>query len=231
MLVTSWTCALPDGRTSEELAVQIDESRGARVLVLPALFDEANKLRRQTVEVMRRLDLAGIDTFLPDLPGMNESLVALDSLSLLDWTAAAVAAGRHCNATHVLTWRGGAILAPANLPGWQYAPVDGAKQLRAMLRARTISAREAGRAEKLADLQELGRTNGVELAGWQLSASMFSTLESAEPVSAPRQVEIAQSDLSGTGLWLRAEPDENPEQADRLADIIARSLDADGTDA
>lgn len=224
MLVTSWTCALPDGRTSEELAVQIDENRDARVLVLPALFDEANKLRRQAVEVMRRLDLAGIDSFLPDLPGMNESLVPLDSLSLTDWTAATDAAGQHCNATHVLTWRGGAILAPASLPGWQYAPVGGAKLLRSMLRARTISAREAGREETLAELQELGRTQGIELAGWQLSAAMFSALETAEPVSASRQVTIAQSDLGGTSLWLRAEPDENPEQADALAEIIARSL-------
>jgi len=34
-------------------------------------------MRRFTVEVMRRLDNAGIDSFLPDLPGGNESSQAL----------------------------------------------------------------------------------------------------------------------------------------------------------
>lgn len=227
MLVTSWTCALPDGRTSEELAVQIDENRDSRLLVLPALFDEANKLRRQTVEVMRRLDQSGIDTLCPDLPGMNESMVALNTLSLADWAEAAAAAAAHFKATHILTWRGSALLAPADLPGWQYAPVGGAKLLRSMLRARTISSREAGREEKLADLQALGRAKGIDLAGWQLSAAMFSALEEAEPVSAPQQQTIPQPELSGTGLWLRAEPDESPEQAAVLAGIIARSLSPD----
>lgn len=231
MLVTSWTCALPDRRTSEELAVQIDENRDARLLVLPALFDEANKLRRQTVEVMRRLDQSGIDTFCPDLPGMNESMVALNTLSLPDWAVAAAAAAAHFNATHVLTWRGGALLAPATLPGWHYAPVGGAKQLRSMLRARTISAREAGREEKLADLQALARAEGIELAGWQISAPMFSALEEAEPVSAPQQQVVPQQELGGTGLWLRAEPDESPEQANALAHIISRALGTNEADA
>ena len=43
------------------------------------MFDEANKLRHFTIELMRRLDTAGIDTFLPDLPGCNESLAPLEA--------------------------------------------------------------------------------------------------------------------------------------------------------
>ena len=49
----------------------------------PALFDEANKLRRRhTVEVIRRLDAAGIDCLLPDLPGCGESLSPLAEQTL-----------------------------------------------------------------------------------------------------------------------------------------------------
>ena len=50
-MIAAWTA--PDG--GEEYAVAFDRGRARRVLVLPALFDEANKLRHFTVEVMRRL--------------------------------------------------------------------------------------------------------------------------------------------------------------------------------
>ena len=61
--------------------------------MLPAWFDEGNKLRHFTVEVMRRLDGAGIDSFLPDLPGCNESLAPLEQQTLESWrTEAAEAA-------------------------------------------------------------------------------------------------------------------------------------------
>lgn len=231
MLVSTWNCSLPSKGTSEELLVSFDQARSIRLLILPALFDEANKLRRQTVEVMRRLDLSGIDTFLPDLPGMNDSTVALKKLSFTDWQDAAKAAAAKFESTHVLTWRGGALIAPQHLPGWRYAPLKGAKQLRSMLRARTISAREAGKEEKIADLQEVGRRDGIELAGWELGANMFAALEDAIPHPSERQTDIEQSDLGGTGLWLRAEPDEDPEQADALAGIIAIALDSAGAAA
>jgi hypothetical protein len=86
------------------------------VLVLPAWFDEGNKLRHFTVEVMRRLDGSGIDTILPDLPGCNESLVPLDAQTLDTWRSAAVAASRRFSATHVLSVRAGAMLSPDALP-------------------------------------------------------------------------------------------------------------------
>lgn len=226
MRVTSWTCTLPSGQKSDELAVTSNRGRAVRLLVLPALFDEANKLRRQTVEVMRRLDALDIDSFLPDLPGMNESLVPLDRVNLDDWRCAARLAAQQIAATHVLAWRGGALLAPEDLPGWSYAPLGGAKQLRSMLRARTISAREAGREEKITDLQEKAREHGLELAGWQLSATMFAQLDATNPPADETLSEISQSAVGGTGLWLRAEPDENPEQAETLANLIAANVGA-----
>ena len=194
------------------------------MLVLPALFDEANKLRRLTVEVMQRLDAAGIDSALPDLPGCNESRQPLDAQSLDHWRACAMAAAAHFSATHVLTLRGGVLTAPPEMPGWNYAPVAGRQVLRSMLRARTIAAREAGREETIEALQQLGRREGVELAGWPLGANLFAQLEDGAPQPDSAQVEIDQGTIGEGGLWLRAEPDEAPEQADALAAAVAMGI-------
>lgn len=226
--VTQWSCPLSTGESTQELAVQFDRRRECRLLVLPALFDEANKLRRQTVQTMRLLDEAGIDSFLPDLPGTNESLRPLNEQTLDFWRSTAKTAVAHFEATHVLAWRAGALLAPDDLPGWHYAPTSGAKQLRSMLRARSIASREAGKQETLSDLQELGRSEGIELAGWRLNAEMFATLESAAPNLSELQRDIAQRDIGGAGLWLRAEPDEDATQAAALAALIAGELTSNG---
>jgi hypothetical protein len=217
-----WPCPTPDGERRDELALVFDRGREHRLLVLPAWFDEANKLRRQTVEVMRRLDLSGIDSMLPDLPGCNESEMPLGVQTLDGWRAAAAASARHFRATNVLTIRAGALLAPDDLPGWAYAPIDGKRMLRSMLRARTIASREAGRAERSEDLLVLAREHGIELGGWHLGAAMFRDLE--EAALNHGLVGIDQGALGGAGLWLRAEPDEDPEQADGLAALVAMGI-------
>ena len=223
-MIASWTITRADDAAGEELLVAFDQARPVRVLVCPAWFDEANKLRRFTVEVMRRLDKAGIDSFLPDLPGCNDSLAPLDTQTLGSWRDAMSAAAQAFGATHVLTVRAGALLAPAHLPGWHYAAQSGPKTLRGMIRARTIAAREAGREEKAEALLALGRSEGLVLGGWSLGAGMIRELEHAEPELAEGQSEIAQSALGGPGLWLRAEPDEDPRQSEALAAIIAGSV-------
>jgi len=217
-----WPCPAPNGERHDELALVFDRGRTQRLLVLPAWFDEANKLRRQTVEVMRRLDLSGVDSVLPDLPGCNESPAPLAEQTLESWRDAARAAATQFGATHVLTFRAGALLAPEGLPGWRYARTGGTKVLRSLLRARTIASREAGNAERTEDLQALARREGIELAGWRIGAEMFRALEEAEP--ATDLVDVDQATVGGSSLWLRAEPDEDPEQADALAAMIAIQL-------
>lgn len=223
-MIFTWNIADPDGGLAkEELVVGFDRGRPVRVLVLPAWFDEANKLRRFTLEVMRRLDNGGIDSLLPDLPGCNESLEPLEQQTLGSWREATKAAAEALGATHVLAIRAGALLAPDGLPGWHYAAQSGPKLLRGMVRARTIAAREAGNFETYEGLTALGRVAGLSLGGWSLGPAMVSELETAEPALAPGQSDIAQSILGGPGLWLRAEPDENAKQADCLAELVAQS--------
>jgi hypothetical protein len=224
-VIFTWNTPSPNsGTAAEEQVVGFDRQRPVRVLVLPAWFDEANKLRRFTIEVMRRLDRAGIDALLPDLPGCNESLAPLAEQTLEGWRAAAYAAAEALGATHVLAIRAGALIAPEGLPGWHYAPQSGPKLLRGMIRARTIAAREAGISETSEALLAIGRNDGLTLGGWTISAAMLRALESAEPTLSAGQAEITQAMVGGPGLWLRAEPDEDAGQADALAAIIASSL-------
>ena len=124
----------------------------------------------------------------------------------------------------MLTIRAGALLAPQGLPGWRYAPIGGRKVLRAMLRARTIAAKEAGAAERTEDLEAAARREGIDLAGWRLGAEMFAALESAEPDTALSEIE--QASLGGPGLWLRAEPGDDAAQAGALAAAVAGGIGA-----
>jgi exosortase A-associated hydrolase 1 len=216
-VISAW----PTPAGGEEQALAFDRGRDLRLLVLPALFDEANKLRHFTVELMRRLDAAGIDSCLPDLPGCNESLAPLDEQTLAGWGEAAQAAAAYFGATHVLSIRGGALCEPASLPALRYSPATGSSLLRAMLRARVLASKEAGIAEDREALIELGRREGLELVGYRPGPALIRELGSAEPSGGAALANIAQSDVGGAGLWLRAEPDHSSEQAEALAAIVA----------
>lgn len=217
----SWPCPLPGGAIAEEYALAVDRERARRLLIVPALFDEANRMRRFTVEVIRRLDGAGIDCFLPDLPGTNESLQHLVHQSADDWQDAMTSASRHFGATHVLGIRGGCLFTPAGLPGWHYAAVKGTNLLRQMIRARILAAREAGREEQRDALMAMALTDGIELAGYSMGSELVAGLQGLQPGNGSEILDIEQEMIGGSGLWLRAEPDENSDQADALAAVVA----------
>ena len=221
-----YPCPLPGGAAAQEYALTFDASRKYRVLIAPALFDEGHKLRRFTVEVMRRLDGAGIDCVLPDLPGLNESEQDLALIEPEDWRMALEAAARHFEATHVLALRGGGLVLPGKLGGWHYAPVKGASLLKTMLRARIIASREAGREETLDSLMDQGLAMRLELAGYSLSGEMLRQLGELVPGKQPGITAIEHELLGGGPLWLRAEADEDRAQADALAAIIAVGVEA-----
>ena len=222
MKPVSWPCPLGDGKTADEMALSFDQHRRWRLLIVPALFEESNRMRRFTAEVMRRLDSAGVDSFLPDLPGCNESLASLEPQTPQGWREAMAAAARHFRASHVLGIRGGALFMPEGLPGWRYAPLGGASALRQLLRARIVASREAGGSESQEALLAEGLEHGLELAGYRLSAEFIRQLQTLRPEVAPRQWDIDQDMLGGGGgLWLRAEPGDNRAQADALGAILA----------
>ena len=65
---------------------------------------------------------------------------------------------------------------------------------------------------------------GMELAGYRLSAEMFARLHELAPNEDIRLTAIDQELVGGSPLWLRAEPDEDADQADALAAVIAMGL-------
>lgn len=216
----------PFGDGDGEYALACDKNRRWRLLIIPALFDEGNKLRRFSVDLVRRFDAAGIDSFLPDLPGTNESLTALGTIAPASWHEAVGAAAAHFGATHALGIRGGALFVPTALPGWLYAPANGATLLRQLMRARMIASREAGREESQEMLFTQGREGGLELGGYALGAAMIRDFPSCVPPVSPHVATIEQDEVGGSGLWLRAEPDDDTNQADKLAALVAMGIKA-----
>ncbi|WP_246027471.1 hypothetical protein [Novosphingobium umbonatum] len=223
MPAATWPC--PSGYAAH--AVIMGPDTGSRLLIVPALFDEGHKLRRFTLEVMRRLVGAGLGCVLPDLPGLNESLAPLEAQTPETWRGAMAAAAAHFTCSHVLAMRGGCLVAP-DLPGWFYAPLAGANQQRQMLRARIITAREAGREETQDGLLAQGREQGLELAGYRLGAAFLQSFGALVPEAGNQISTISQDQLGGAGLWMRAEAGENAAQADALAAIVAVALKGQG---
>ena len=197
------------------------EGAAWRVLIVPALFEEANRTRRLLAETMRGLAARGVASVLPDPPGCNESLAPLALQDLASWRAAMTAAAAHFTAAHCLAVRGGALVAPA-LPGWRLEPT--AAVLRPLLRARTIAAREDGREETMAGLLETGRKAGLELAGYRLGPQLVCDLEIAELAQQRNQQTLTLDQLGGSALWLRSEPGEDAGLAEALAARIAADL-------
>jgi hypothetical protein len=211
------------------------DGAGPRVLIVPPLFEEANRMRRTLVLAMRALAERGVASLLPDLPGQNESLVATATVDLNQWRAALsdiVAA--EAGPVLVASVRGGALIDDGCRAAarWRLAPVAGANLLRTMLRARVASDREAGRESSIDGLiAEAGHTP-LLLTGNLLSPAMIAQLQDAEPVDAGRVRTVALGDapdmIVGTPLWLRAEPDEDRGMAAAMADSIEDWMGACG---
>lgn len=219
-MISSWPCPLRDGTVSEELIIRHGPEDAPALLIIPPLFAEHNLMRRQIVLLMQELADAGFHTILPDLPGCNESLEPLPRQTLAHWRAAMEVAIDQFGISSVLAIRSGALLAPENAAGFLYAPQSGAKLLRGMIRAQSLSSRESGTPQSSEDLLASGRTTGVCLGGWDIGSEMFRELEAAEPPSTQSYAEISQSQLDGGGLWLRAEPGEDEHQSAQLAKLI-----------
>ncbi len=227
MTPTVWPCPTPSGTTCPEQALCFEASGPVRLLIVPALFDEGNRMRRFTVEVQRRLarDHA-MTSILPDLPGTNESRTWLGQQDVESWRRAMSGCRDHFAATHALGLRGGCLFTPEGLPRLHYAPARGAAILRQMLRARILAAREAGREETREGLLETAHSEGIALNGYDLGAAFVRAFEPCEPD--PSVPILTQAALGGPGLWLRAEPSHDAAQADALARLIATTI-AGGT--
>jgi hypothetical protein len=194
---------------------------GPVALIVPPLFDEANRMRRTLVLTMRALSRLGMPSLLPDLPGQNDSPIATEDVTLSDWRSALAAiASAEGRPLIVASWRGGALIddAVACAAGWwRMAPVQGASIVKGMIRTRIAGDKEAGRASS-AEAIRAGAAHGpVELAGNLLSAAMLDALECAAPAAVEPLRQVTPADMGGSALWLRAEPGEDAAMAGAMA--------------
>ncbi|MBB5707175.1 hypothetical protein [Sphingopyxis panaciterrulae] len=198
----------------------------ATVLIVPPLFEEANRTRRTLVLAMRALAAEGLSALLPDLPGQNESPIPLVEADLTRWRVALARVVDGIGGPVVVaSLRGGALIdhAARAAAWWRLAPAGGASLLRTLLRARVSADREAGTVSTLGGLQAEAATAPLLLAGNLLSPAMIAELGAAEvqPVEPLRSVALGADGLAGTPLWLRAEPGEDAGMAEAIAADIA----------
>jgi hypothetical protein len=191
------------------------------------LFDEMNRTRRVLVGAMRALGAYGVASFLPDLPGSNESQAKLVDQDIGRWRDAVAAAAERLEATHIASVRGGALIDGAlpDAPHWRLVPAKGAGLLKTMLRTRVAGDREAGLTTTSEALMAEAKKHPVLLGGNWLGPSMVTQLGNAVPpeLAHLRTVSIGEDAdmIAGTALWLRAEPQDDP----AMALAIAADLD------
>ena len=215
----------------DELCLVAGPDTSPKILLVPPLFDEMNRMRRMMVQLMDELGSHGIGSALPDLPGTNESLFPEEELTLGHWQQALASCAKRYRFDGAASFRGGALLtAPlSDLPQWQLAPVRGANLLRTMMRTRLAADKESGRNTTLADLQEIAAKEAIQLAGHVVSPALFNGLHDAMPATGEHcRVARLEGDskpcdvaLAGKTLWLRAEPDEDPALSAAIATDIA----------
>lgn len=200
----------------------------ATILIVPPLFEEANRTRRTLVLSMRALAAQGFAALLPDLPGQNESPVPLEQVDLACWRGALADVAASIDGPVVIaSIRGGALIdhRAKVAAWWRLAPAGGATLLRTLMRARVAADREAGLGSSLESLQEDGKTAPLLLAGNRLSPAMVAQLGGTEvqPVAPLRTVALGGGSdaIPGTPLWLRAEPGEDTAMAAAVANDIA----------
>lgn len=202
---------------------------GPVVIAALPLFEEANRTRAFTVTILRALAGRGIGGALPDLPGQGESLMPTHKASLPTLREAfATAAASLRGPVFSLAIRSGTLLDPtAALSGrYHLSPMTGADLRRELIRARQASARESGEPFDASSLD--GAAEPVELAGNLIAPQLLSDLSEAVPsTQSTRTVRLetdartADAKLPGSPLWRRAEPDNDPDFAARIADDIA----------
>ncbi len=200
-----------------------DVAGARRILIIPPLFDEMNRVRRMLLEAMRALATRGCASLLPDLPGCNESAADISVQTIARWQDAMATIATELGATHVASVRGGALIDGAiDLPHWRLAPVNGSSLLKTMLRTRIAADKEAGRTTTADHLMVEANTSPVDLSGYLLGHAMLESLGNAIPHALSDTSEVALADIEGSPLWLRAEPSDDS----AMSAAIAADLDS-----
>lgn len=207
---------------------------GPQILVLQPLFGEMNRMRRLLGAIIGLLGGEGLGCWMPDLPGLGESMTALSTADFAGWREAAASAAAFVAAESgrpplSAAFRAGCLLDDSGTAAqWRLSPLSGRRALRGLIRTRIASDKEEGHISTSADIDTYAAQDGIELAGYRLSAGLYRGLAGAVPANgADRTVRLegdaekADAHLPGSPLWRRAEPGHSPELAAAIAADIA----------
>lgn len=205
---------------SDEPLIARGPDRGRRVLIVPPLFEEANRCRALIAAMQRMLAADEIGSVLIDLPGTGDSERALDKIELQDWTTAVADAVRAIEPDVIIaSVRGGALLdgEAQALARWRLSPVAGAALIRDLDRAQQVAAKRDG-----------AQANGTR-AGYPITAELAAALAAAKPgdrtplrtVRLESEAADADARVAGPPLWRRPEPEQDLALARALADDLA----------
>jgi pimeloyl-ACP methyl ester carboxylesterase len=202
----------PGGR---EKILRFGSPAGPQILFVQPFFEEANRLRQIITSVMRALAAEGIGCSLPDLPGVGESSIRLETVLLADWRVALAAAAQVIRAPEqpllIASFRGGALIddAAGGDHVWRCAPETGGRLVRDLMRTKL-----AGGGDAADDTQEV-----MALAGNCLRKTFLDEIALATPASIPklRTVRLAtdaapaDATIPGGPVWRRSEPGDDPD--------------------
>lgn len=203
---------------------------GPVAVLLPPLFEEANRTRRLMAGMARALAAKGIASVMPDLPGQGDSVVdGVRLATLREALDAAVdaAAGGDGALPYAVSVRSGALVDPlARVAGrWRFAPQTGEELLRDLGRIR-----QAATGTAFDPAAHFHATEPVEIAGHRIAGAMLVELATAvgfAGAASLRTVRLASDPrpadarVDGAPLWRRTEPGDDPALAERLAADVA----------
>lgn len=182
-----------------------------QIIIVEALLEERNFLRRTVVQIAQLLGARGIGSAVPDLPGCGESLVAVGDITLSLWREAiadfsTMMRERHGPPVHIVSFRGGALIDDAANAAswWRYAPATGGELLRPFRRAQRVR----GRQEE-------------DITGYGFASAMLAALDEAVPITPSGPLREVLADEASVPLWYRAEPSRDNVLSERLVDDIS----------
>lgn len=208
--------------------LRFGESFPIQAVLIPALFAEGERTRAFSVHIMRALARRGVGSLLVELAGLGESPEALPR-DIESWRTGARGAAESAGATWSLGIRGGGLVDTAFPPDRRYrvAPVAGSALARDLARAAAIDAAEAGRPLGISDVAASARQAGARLAGYDVPAGLFASLEAADLDVCGRVLRLAgdarpaDARAEGPLLWRQSEPDDARALADAIAEDFA----------
>lgn len=210
----------------------VRHGKAGQPLVIAALppFEEANRTRALMIRVLMQLTVHGISVALPDLPGTGESLIVTKDARLSNWRTAYAAAVEEARRDHPeihsIAIRGGALIDVGAdvVSRWWLTPQDGPSLHRELGRIAKAAALEDGETIEWPPSSAIAEIAGNSISKHLLAELQTASLVMADPVRVARLTgDSAPADrhVDGVPLWRRAEPDQDLDLVDALADDIA----------